>query len=226
MSKLFLSFSWQEYGKVADVNAYYRAQENSIEFPLSIIEAMQLHESKPMYLNFGDIGWVVGHEIIHGFDNMGKHFDGDGEYRSWWTNTTNALYEEKTQCFAQQYANYDLPESDETINGNLTLGENIADNGGLKEAYRAYQMYIEGKPTEPTLPGLEYTAEQLFFIQSASFFCGKYRKEITEYELKTDGHSPNMYRVIGSMSNSKEFAETFQCKANSPMNPIDKCQIW
>jgi len=208
------------------VNAYYRALENSIQFPLSIIEAMQIHESKPMYLNFGDIGWVVGHEITHGFDNMGKHFDGDGEYRSWWSNSTDKLYEEKIQCFAQQYSSFDLPDSNESINGNLTLGENIADNGGIKEAFRAYQNYIKGRRKEPGLPGLDMSAEQLFFIESAAFYCGKYRKEITEYGLKTDGHSPNVFRVIGTMSNSQEFSQTFQCPVGSPMNPKDKCHLW
>lgn len=210
---------------MADVNAYYRAQENSIEFPLSIIDAMRIHQSKPMYLNFGDIGWVVGHEINHGFDNMGKHFDGDGEYRSWWTNETNEEYEKKTECFAQQYESYDLPDSDQSIDGNLTLGENIADNGGLKEAFRAYQQFTEGSD-EPILPGLKYSPSQLFFIQSAAFYCGRYRTEITEYGLKTDGHSPNIYRVIGTMSNSREFADTFACPSGSAMNPVQKCTLW
>ena len=211
---------------MTDVNAYYRAQENSIEFPLSIVEAMKIHKSKPMFLNYGDIGWVVGHEIIHGFDNMGKHFDGEGNLRSWWTNDTDEEYEKRTTCFVRQYENYDLPDSDQSINGNLTLGENIADNGGIREAFRAYKVYKSKHGPEKRLPGLALTSDQLFFVKSASFYCGKHRKELTEYSLKTDGHSPNMYRVIGSLSNSQDFAETFNCPKGSPMNPHDKCTLW
>lgn len=112
------------------------------------------------------------------------------------------------------------------INGNLTLSENIADNGGLKEAFLAYKQYVSNNGQEKTLPGLDYTPEQLFFIQSASFYCGRFRKQITEYGLKTDSHSPNVFRIMGTMSNMPEFAETFNCPLNSRMNPSHKCSLW
>ncbi|KAI1302138.1 Endothelin-converting enzyme 1 [Halotydeus destructor] len=185
---------WREYAKVAEVNAFYRPAENSIDFPISIIGAMDIDGERPMYLNFGKIGWVVGHEITHGFDNNGRHFDGKGEYRSWWSNLTSDMYDKKATCFSGQYSAYDIAGTRLKINGKMTMGENIADNGGMKESFKAYQEYVNTHGSERALPGLPYTPEQILFIESASFYCGKTRRQVAEYALKTEQHAPSKYR--------------------------------
>ena len=179
-----------------------------------------------MYLNFADIGWTIGHEIIHGFDNFGISFNEDGEYISWVVNDTEASFNNKSHCFKKQYETYDVPDTDLGINGSLALPDNIADNGGLRHAFQAYQNYMKGKSKEPGLPGLDYTVDQLFFIQATAQYCTKRKIEVTEYNLKHDGHSPDKLRIIGTMSNMEEFAQAFKCKLGSPMNPPVKCRLW
>ena len=179
-----------------------------------------------MYLNFADIGWSIGHEIMHGFDDDGLYYDEDGEYISWVVNDTEASFNNKSHCFKKQYETYDVPDTDLHINGSQTLGENIADNGGLRHTFKAYKNYMKGKLKEPGLAGLDYTVDQLFFIQAAAQYCAKHKIEGTENDLKHDVHSPDRFRIIGTMSNMHEFAQAFQCKLGSPMNPSKKCKLW
>ena len=179
-----------------------------------------------MYLNFGNIGWTIGHEIMHGFDNFGIFYNEDGKYISWVVNDTEASFNNKSNCFKKQYETYDVPDTNLRINGSLTLPDNIADNGGLRYAFKAYKNYMKGKPEEPGLPGLDYTVDQLFFIQAAGKYCAKRKIEVTEDRLKHDSHSPARFRIIGTMSNMDEFAQAFKCKLGSPMNPPVKCRLW
>ena len=185
-----------------------------------------MDENIPMYLNFGHLGWILGHEIIHGFDSTGRFYDEKNEYGNWFNDTTEAVYKNKSECFAKQYELYDVRNTDLGIDGQLTLGENIADNGGIRLAFNGYKKYMEGKPKEAGLPGLHYNHEQLFFIQSAGFFCAKIRKELQEFYLKSNTHSPGRIRVLASLSNSEDFSRSFHCKSGSPMNPSNKCQLW
>ncbi|RWS06231.1 Membrane metallo-endopeptidase-like 1, partial [Dinothrombium tinctorium] len=178
------------YQDTIHINAYYRAQENSIYIPLPIIEELGINYEQPMYLNYGTLGWIIGHEITHGFDTQGRYFGANGTIVDWWTNTTQNKFEQKMKCFSEQYGNYTAPETGQRLNGNLTLSENIADNGGLEQAYYAYTEQMLQHDAEKFLPSLNFTPLQLFFIQSASFYCGKWKKHMLEYLIKIDEHSP------------------------------------
>ncbi|KAF9972502.1 hypothetical protein BGZ73_004362 [Actinomortierella ambigua] len=217
------------------VNAYYSRGTNEIVFPAGILQPPFFLGTNPEYLNFGAIGAVAGHELTHGFDNNGRLYDANGAFANWWTPETMEKFEQRAQCFVNQYSNFTVPNLDggqEHVNGQLTLPENLADNGGLKKAYEAWQRRrvdpsLMQKESNQLLAGLEaYTPEQLFFISYARLWCSK---SVPQYELKkvrTDPHSPNRWRVVGAVQNSRQFAEAFQCAEGTPMNPANKCEIW
>jgi len=210
------------------VNAYYSPTENQIVFPAGIMQPPFFHKDFLMAANFGGIGSVMGHELTHGFDDSGSQFDKDGNMRPWWPEEIRASFDSRTQCIAKQYSAYSV--NGLNVNGNLTLGENIADNGGLKQAYGAYAQWLQehnaGKE-EPVLPGLRsLTARQLFFVGFATPWCGAQRPEAARMQILTDPHSPGRWRVIGTLSNSPEFAAAYKCAAGTPMNPIEKCTVW
>ncbi|XP_040582346.1 neprilysin-2 [Lepeophtheirus salmonis] len=173
------------------------------------------------------MGWIIGHEITHGFDNFGRQFNKDGGLENWWDNQTEKNFLNRSQCFVEQYGNYTIKSVNQTINGKLTLPENIADNGGLRAAYRAF---IEWKNNNTKsirlLPGLNFTSNQLFWLSGANMWCTKYLKENLEEVLLTNEHSPTSARVVLSFSNHEEFAKDFNCPTNSPMNPPDRCRVW
>uniref|UniRef100_A0A4W2IHY9 Endothelin-converting enzyme 1 n=1 Tax=Bos indicus x Bos taurus TaxID=30522 RepID=A0A4W2IHY9_BOBOX len=175
-------------------------------------------------LNFGGIGVVVGHELTHAFDDQGREYDKDGNLRPWWKNSSVEAFKQQTACMVEQYGNYSV--NGEPVNGRHTLGENIADNGGLKAAYRAYQNWVKKNGAEQTLPTLGLTNNQLFFLSFAQVWCSVRTPESSHEGLITDPHSPSRFRVIGSISNSKEFSEHFHCPPGSPMNPHHKCEVW
>ncbi|XP_036203207.1 endothelin-converting enzyme 1 isoform X4 [Myotis myotis] len=206
------------------VNAYYSPTKNEIVFPAGILQAPFYTRSSPMALNFGGIGVVVGHELTHAFDDQGREYDKDGNLRPWWKNSSVEAFKRQTECMVQQYGNYSV--NGEPVNGRHTLGENIADNGGLKAAYRAYRNWVKRNGPEQTLPTLGLTNDQLFFLGFAQVWCSVRTPESTHEGLITDPHSPSRFRVIGSVSNSKEFSEHFHCPLGSPMNPHHKCEVW
>lgn len=217
---------WRKHGKSAVVNAFYNIIENSIEFPAGILQGAFFSSDRPNYLNFGAIGFVIGHEITHGFDDKGRQFDKDGNNINWWEAETDKRFKERAQCIIEQYGNYTVPENGLKVNGVNTQGENIADNAGLVEAYRAYQMYVKDNGEESSLPGLKYTPKQLFWISAANIWCGKYRPEVLKLRVQVGSHSPAQFRVVGTVSNLVEFAETFNCPIGSPMRPVKKCSVW
>ncbi|XP_054160650.1 neprilysin-2-like isoform X2 [Oppia nitens] len=221
-----LKGDWRKHARAAVVNAYYNALENSIEFPAGILQGSFFSRDKPNYLNFGGIGFVIGHEITHGFDDRGRQFDKDGNNKNWWDSQTDSNFKDRTQCIIDQYSNYTVPENNLQINGVNTQGENIADNGGIKEAFRAYQEYVKDHGPEKSLPGLKYTPHQLFWISAANVWCGKYRPEVLKLRVQVGSHSPAQFRVVGPVSNVPEFAQTFNCPLGSPMNPKAKCSVW
>ncbi|CAL4119395.1 unnamed protein product [Meganyctiphanes norvegica] len=217
---------WRKYAKAAVVNAFYNAITNAIQFPAGILQGVFFNAERPMYQNFGGIGFVIGHEITHGFDDTGSQFDANGDLRNWWEKETEKKYLEKARCIIEQYGNFTVPEVGLNINGKLTQGENIADNGGLKEAYYGYEKWIKVNGEEPLLPGLPYTPTQLFWISAGNVWCGKTREETLKERILTDTHSPYRFRINGPMMNSEEFSRDFNCPVGSPMNPVDKCQVW
>ncbi|XP_046453377.1 neprilysin-like isoform X2 [Daphnia pulex] len=215
----------------AVVNAFYYPMFNSITFPAGILQPPFYGKGRLKALNYGAIGSVIGHEITHGFDDEGHKSDKKGHERSWWTNQTLDEFYKRKQCIIDQYSNYTLPELEGTdafhINGIDTQGENIADNGGLREAFRAYQNYVSTNGKEKRLPGMErYTPEQLFFLSYANVWCSNEIPESLEDQVLFGVHTPPRYRIIGPLSNLVEFSEHFQCPVGSTMNQPNKCIVW
>ncbi|KAF9358809.1 hypothetical protein BGX34_008758 [Mortierella sp. NVP85] len=167
-------------------NAYYSPQSNDINFPAGILQAPMFHVDYPDYLNHGAFGVVVGHEITHGFDNKGRKWDGTGRYRNWWSNSSVEAFNGRATCFVRQYSKFAMtgPDGKEhAVDGQLTLGENIADNGGIKKVFESWLACYRSDPRSTKyhnrrLPGLEkYTPEQMFFVQYARSWCTKSRPE-------------------------------------------------
>uniref|UniRef100_A0A914DSZ3 Uncharacterized protein n=2 Tax=Acrobeloides nanus TaxID=290746 RepID=A0A914DSZ3_9BILA len=213
----------------ATVNAFYSAIKNAITFPAAILQAPFFDRDYPKAINYGAIGAVIGHEITHGFDDQGSQFDKMGNLNNWWDEKTIAKFINRTQCIIDQYSSFEVPEAAGLkVNGILTQGENIADNGGVKEAFRAYRSYIQklGRE-EKRLPGFEgYTNDQIFFISYAQVWCGHSKPEALIRQILVDPHSPLKFRVNGVLANQPEFATSFKCPLGSKMNPKKKCAVW
>ncbi|OWF45829.1 Neprilysin [Mizuhopecten yessoensis] len=214
----------------ATVNAYYNSVLNRIMFPAGILQPPFYGKSQPKSMNYGGIGVVIGHEITHGFDDRGRQYDKDGNLEQWWSDDAITRFKAKAQCIINQYGNFSLPEADGmNLNGINTQGENIADNGGLKQSYRAYRDWIKQRGREEAqLPGVSYNHNQLFFINFAqiSKSASHMRRENAINRILTGVHSPGRFRVIGTLQNSPEFAEAFSCPKGSYMNPNKKCGVW
>jgi len=211
---------WEMYP--SEVNAYYQPTSNEIVFPAGIFQDPFYKSGTMEAVIYGGIGVVIGHEISHGFDDSGSHFDQVGNLEDWWTEADLDEFDRRTRCIANQYAEYEV--NGEHLNGNMTLGENIADNGGVHVSLMAYLA----SQTENELPliGLEMTPEQMFFLGHARVWCATITDEKVHQQILTDPHSPSDFRVIGPLSNSEAFAEAFSCPAGSEMNPKTKCEVW
>lgn len=206
------------------VNAYYNPLQNEIAFPAGILQPPFFYRDYPPAMNYGAVGTVMGHELTHGFDDQGRKFDPEGRLREWWAPEVAERFETQAQCVEDQYSAYEV-EPDLNVQGDLTLGENIADIGGLKQSWEAYRRWKQRFRGEiPTAPGL--TDEQLFFVSYAQIWCSKSTPEVTRMRVTVDSHSPPQFRVIGPISNHPAFAETFECAPGTPMNPEDKCLVW
>jgi len=218
----------------AIVNAWYSPSHNTITFPAGILQPPFFEGGRPRFLNYGAMGMVIGHEITHGFDDQGRQYDGTGNVSPWWSEATIENFAPKAQCFIDQYSNYTVPElvgilgeEDAHLNGKMTQGENIADNGGIREAYRAYVRSVESQGEDQALPGLEmYTSEQLLFVSYAQVWCEIMTTESLLGQVLGDPHSPGKFRVQGPLGNSEDFLQAFSCPADSSMNRPDKCILW
>ncbi|KAI1892524.1 hypothetical protein AGOR_G00134480 [Albula goreensis] len=211
----------------AVVNAFYSPNRNQIVFPAGILQPPFFSKHQPQALNFGGIGMVIGHEITHGFDDNGRNFDKDGNMNNWWSSFSAEHFKEQSQCMVHQYGNFTWKlASGQNVSGISTLGENIADNGGVRQAYKAYLKWVDREGEEPRLPGLDLNHKQLFFLNFAQVWCGSYRPEYASQSIKTDSHSPLQYRVMGSLQNFEAFSEAFHCKSGTSMNPKVKCRVW
>ncbi|XP_056138989.1 endothelin-converting enzyme 2b isoform X1 [Lampris incognitus] len=206
------------------VNAYYIPTKNGIVFPAGILQAPFYAHDHPKALNFGGIGVVMGHELTHAFDDQGREYDKEGNLRSWWLNSSVEAFGRRTECMVQQYSRY--ADNGENLNGKQTLGENIADNGGLKAAYHAYRSWVKRNGEEKRLPAVNLTNDQLFFVGFAQVWCSVRTPESAHEGLVTDPHSPPRYRVIGTLSNSPDFTQHFQCPQGTPMNTGHRCEVW
>ncbi|XP_022666783.1 endothelin-converting enzyme homolog isoform X1 [Varroa destructor] len=207
------------------VNAYYTPSKNQIVFPAGILQAPFYDKNYPSRsLNFGAMGVVMGHELTHAFDDQGREYDKEGNLKQWWNNRTIEAFQQRAKCFIDQYSSYKL--NNDSINGKSTLGENMADNGGLKAAFHAYRGWLQSNTEFAPLPGVNLTHEQLFYVGFAQVWCSTETPEATHMQVLVDAHSPAKYRVIGTLSNSVEFSKTYKCKPTSPMNPPRKCEVW
>ena len=206
------------------VNASYNPLQNRINFPAGILQPPFFNHSFPAALNYGAIGAVIGHELTHGFDDEGRKFDPQGNMREWWSKGASEKFDKVAQCIDDQYSKFTIP-SGEHVNGKLTMGENIADNGGLKESWTAFKDWQKRHGNDGgTVPGL--TADQLFFIAHAQVWCSLTTPEVARLRITTDPHSPGFARVYGPITNHPAFGDAFQCKPGTPMNPVDKCSVW
>uniref|UniRef100_A0A1W7RA36 Neprilysin n=1 Tax=Hadrurus spadix TaxID=141984 RepID=A0A1W7RA36_9SCOR len=204
------------------VNAGYNQNENSITIPIAMLQFPFYDYGLPKYLNYATIGAVIGHEITHGFDTKGSKRDSIGNTRNWWSDESKREFESRADCFVQQYNSYG-------VNGSRTLEENIADNGGLKQAYLSYKLWENDEEgcNSKLLPGFEnYTPDQLFFMYYCTMWCAHYSEKGYNISLFSLQHSPSLYRVWGTVSNMEEFSEAFQCKTSQKMNTKTKCSLW
>ncbi|MFI5150246.1 MAG: M13 family metallopeptidase [Bacteroidia bacterium] len=207
------------------INAYYNPTMNEIVFPAGIMQPPFFNPEADDAVNYGAMGSVIGHEITHGFDDEGSQFDADGNLKNWWTEEDKKKFEDKTKILIGQFNQYIVVDSAH-VNGELTLGENIADLGGLTISYYALQHSLKGKPVPAKIDG--FTAEQRFFISWAQGWRTNMRAEYLKQMLKTNNHAPAMTRVMGPLSNMKEFYAAFGVKEGDKMwrKPTDRAEIW
>ncbi|RDI85451.1 hypothetical protein Vi05172_g4830 [Venturia inaequalis] len=207
---------------VSDVNANYESIGNRLIIPLGILQYPIFSSQLPEYISYGAVGSIAGHEITHGFDNNGAMYDENGHYSEWWDPTTRSRFENKTQCFISQYANFSVPSPTPgppiPLNGLQTLGENIADAGGLSASFSAWKQRSTSSPqANALLPGLNFTAAQLFFLSYSTFWCANQSPERLVSQVYSDWHSPPQFRSKGATSNSRMFREAFGCKVREPV---------
>lgn len=210
------------------INAMYQFYENEIVIPAGILQSPFFYSANiPRSLSYGALGSIIGHEITHGFDNTGRKFDKNGDIvKEWWSNSSVKEFNKKAKCIEKQYSKYKV-QGKYPISGKVTLGENIADNGGTKLSYFAYHDWLHKTGNkEFLLPGLEYSNEQLFFIGYAQEYCSHARPKTEYIATLSEIHAPPKFRVIGTLSNFKEFSVAFNCPVNSTMNPRTKCEVW
>jgi len=225
INKLGKPIDRDEWGMTPQtINAYYNPEMNEIVFPAAILQPPFFDASADDAVNYGGIGAVIGHEISHGFDDQGSQYDGDGNLRNWWTESDGKNFEKKTKALVAQY-NAFSPLPGYTVNGELTLGENIADNSGVAIAYKAYKLSLKGKPA-PVIDGL--TGDQRFFMGFAQVWRSKMRDPEMIKRVKTDPHSPGQFRANGTMRNQPGFYDAFKVKKGDKMYlaPQERVIIW
>ena len=204
------------------VNAYYDSQMNNINFPAGILQPPFYDSKIDDAVNFGGIGAVIGHELTHGFDDQGRQFDPQGNLRDWWTKEDADEFQKRADCIADEYSGFTAVDNLK-LNGRLTLGENIADNGGLRIAYMALLDTLAGK-LGPKIDG--FTPEQRLFLSFGQIWCTNRTDEQARLRALTNPHSPGQYRVNGVASNMPEFQKAFGCKPGQPMVRKNPCRVW
>jgi putative endopeptidase len=215
------------------VNAYYSPQMNDINFPAGILQPPFYDNQADPAVNFGAIGVVIGHEMTHGFDDQGSKFgptgnvkyNADGTMGSWFTPDDLTKFNDRTKCVADEYSGFKVAEG-QNLDGRLTLGENSADNGGIRIAYQALQETMAKQGISPTMQKDGYTPSQRFFISFAQVWCGNLTEQSARIQAKTNPHSTGEWRVKGTVQNFDEFGKAFGCKVGQPMMPEKSCRVW
>ncbi len=231
LAKLGKPVDEKEWGMTPPtVNAYYNPPQNDINFPAGILQPPFFDNSMDPAVNFGGIGVVIGHEMTHGFDDQGSKYDLHGNVRTWFTADDLKKFNERTDCVANEYSGFQVAEG-QNLNGKLTLGENTADNGGIRIAYQALLETIakQGAAAEPGYSNGErdgYTPEQRFFISFGQVWCQNATEQSARVLAKTDPHSSGEWRVKGTVQNFDAFGKAFGCKVGQPMMPTNSCRVW
>ncbi len=212
------------------VNAYYNPPNNDINFPAGILQPPFFDNSMDPAVNFGGIGVVIGHEMTHGFDDQGSKYDPKGNVKQWFTAEDLAKFKERTDCEAKEYDGFKVAEG-QNLNGKLTLGENTADNGGIRIAFQALQEVLAkgGPNAEPGYVSGEkdgYTPAQRFFITFGQVWCQNQTEQNARVLAKTDPHSTGEWRTKGTVQNFDEFGKAFGCRVGQPMMPVNSCRVW
>ncbi|HVO59509.1 MAG TPA: M13 family metallopeptidase [Terriglobales bacterium] len=208
------------------VNAYYQQAQVDINFPAGILQPPFFDQTQDDAVNYGGIGVVIGHELTHGFDDQGSKFDAEGNLRNWWTDKDHQEFEQRTSCIANEYSSF-VAVDDVHLNGRLTLGENTADNGGVRIALAALNAQRSDNPDSKENQVVEgFTPEQRFFLGYAQIWCENRSPESARLLATIDPHSPGRYRVNGALQNNEDFARAFKCKAGQPMVSANACRVW
>ncbi len=211
------------------VNAYYSSQMNDINFPAGILQPPFFDRSQDDAVNYGSVGTVIGHELTHGFDDEGRQFDGKGNFEDWWSAADSQQFTARADCVVNEFNGF-VAVDDLHVNGKLTLGENIADLGGLKLAFLAYLDRAQKAGVDLNQKGTaEYgglTPDQQFFVAFAQHWCENIRPQDLRLDIETDPHSPAKFRANGVVRNLPEFQKAFACKTGQPMAPVNRCTIW
>jgi endothelin-converting enzyme/putative endopeptidase len=216
----------QEWGMTPPtVNAYYDPTQNNINFPAGILQPPFYSNQASDAVNYGAVGVVIGHELTHGFDDQGRQFDAEGNLKNWWEKSDNERFEKLADCFVNEYGGFS-PVPGVELNGKLTLGENTADNGGLRLAYMALMDDLAKKSIPLDRKADKYTQAQQFFLGFAQVWCENERPEEARLRAQTDPHSPGKYRTNGVVSNVPQFGQAFGCKAGDKMYAAKRCRVW
>jgi putative endopeptidase len=205
------------------VNAYYMQGFNDINFPAGILQPPFYDFSKDPAVNFGGIGVVIGHEMTHGFDDQGSKYDGHGNVVEWQTPADRKAFTERTDCEVKEYGSFETVPGVK-LNGQLTLGENTADNGGLRLAYLALMNTLGKEAAPPEIDG--YSPSQRFFLAFGQVWCENVREQSARNSALVDPHSPGRWRTNGAVQNFDEFGKAFNCKKGAPMYPENSCRVW
>ena len=204
------------------VNAYYDPQMNNINFPAGILQPPFYDNKMDDAVNYGGIGAVIGHELTHGFDDEGRQFDGHGNLQDWWTPEDAKEFEKRAECFIKEYSSFE-PVAGVHLNGKLTLGENSADNGGLRLAFMALMDTLKNKQA-PKIDG--FTPEQRFFLGWGQVWCQNTTEQMSRLSANVNPHSPGKFRVNGVVSNMPEFQKAYSCHLGQPMVANPACRVW
>ncbi|HLJ87161.1 MAG TPA: M13 family metallopeptidase [Candidatus Angelobacter sp.] len=224
LNKIGKPLDRQEWGMTPPtVNAYYSATEDNINFPAGILQPPFFDFKADDALNFGGIGAVIGHELTHGFDDEGRKFDPEGNLRDWWTEDDGKAFEERVKCLVDEYSSFTAVD-DVKLNGKLTLGENTADNGGLRIAHMALMSTLANSAPVEKIDG--FTPEQRLFLGWGQIWCSTLTPQSARLQAQTNEHSLGKFRVNGVVRNMPEFQKAWGCKTGQPMAPENACRVW
>ncbi|XP_031344650.1 neprilysin-2-like [Photinus pyralis] len=218
--------NWVKWGELAIyVGVLNDLKTNEIVLPAAILQGIFFSNDRPHYMNYGAIGFAIAELITHGFDDKGRQFDKYGNLEDWWVPSTKEKFITKVQCMIDQYGNYFVSELGLNLNGVRTQGDNTASNGGMKNAYLAYNERVRLNGKELLLPGLNYTDRQLFWISAANSLCENQKPDSATGHF-LNSQLPRKFSINGALSNTDYFAKDFNCRVGSKMNPVSKCEVW